>query len=78
TVSTVSKHLSILKDAGFIQDEKDGKWVNYYLNTSSQDLVLNQLLLIIPYCLNDNELIKSDLMKVNLVCRNDLCQISNK
>lgn len=32
-VSTVSKHLSILKYAGIIQDEKEGKWVNYFLDT---------------------------------------------
>lgn len=30
--STVSKHLSILREAGLITDEKDGKWVNYRLN----------------------------------------------
>ena len=29
--STVSKHLSILRDAGYIIDQKEGKWVNYYL-----------------------------------------------
>lgn len=78
TISTVSKHLSILKEAGFILDEKDKKWVNYYLNANSQDLVLNQLLLILPFYLNDNELIKSDMEKVNLVCRDNLCPISNK
>jgi len=32
--STVSQHLSILKNEGFILEEKDGKWVNYYINPS--------------------------------------------
>ena len=73
TVSTVSKHLSILRDIGFIVDEKEGKWVNYSLNTASKDIVLNQILLILPFYLNDDELIKSDLEKVNIVCRKDLC-----
>jgi len=35
--STVSKHLSILRDAEFILDEKDGKWVNYFLNDSKNN-----------------------------------------
>ncbi|MEJ2420354.1 MAG: metalloregulator ArsR/SmtB family transcription factor [Acidobacteriota bacterium] len=30
--STVSKHLSLLKDAGLIQDERRGKWIYYALN----------------------------------------------
>ena len=31
--STVSKHLSILRNADLIMDEKDGRWVNYRLST---------------------------------------------
>ncbi len=73
TVSTVSKHLSILKDVGFILDEKDGKWVNYKLNTDSKDMILNQLILILPFYLNDDEQIKSDMEKVSTVCRNNIC-----
>lgn len=73
TVSTVSKHLSILRDAGFILDEKEGKWVNYRLNTSSGDLAINQLLLLLPIYLNDDELAKADMEKVHSVCRSNLC-----
>lgn len=73
TVSTVSKHLSILRDAGFILDEKDGKWVNYRLNTSSGDLAINQIILLLPMYLNDEALFKSDQEKVNIVCRKNLC-----
>jgi ArsR family transcriptional regulator, arsenate/arsenite/antimonite-responsive transcriptional repressor len=73
TVSTVSKHLSILRDIGFIIHEKDGKWVNYSLNTASKDIILNQVMLLLPFYLNDDEVIKSDLVKVNMVCRNELC-----
>ena len=73
TVSTVSKHLSILRDIGFIVDEKEGKWVNYSLNKASKDIILNQVMLVLPFYLNDDELIQSDLEKVNIVCRKDLC-----
>jgi ArsR family transcriptional regulator len=75
TVSTVSNHLSILRDIGFILDEKDGKWVNYRLNTASKDIVMNQIILLLPFYLNDDELIKSDLEKVNNVCRKNLCNL---
>lgn len=30
--STVSSHLSVLLEAGFIQQERDGKWINYFIN----------------------------------------------
>jgi len=42
--STVSKHLSILRDVELIIDEKDGKWVNYHLNKSAYELYVSQLL----------------------------------
>jgi len=35
--STVSNHCKILKEAGFIIEEKDGKWVNYGLNPAPED-----------------------------------------
>ncbi len=75
TVSTVSKHLSILRDIGFINDEKSGKWVYYYLNTSSKDVVMNQVMLILPFYLNDDELIMQDLEKLNSLKHKNTCAI---
>lgn len=40
--STVSGHLRILKEAGIVEDSKDGLWVEYHL---SRDLKMNRLLL---------------------------------
>lgn len=34
TGATISHHLSILKQAGIIDDEKRGKYIYYYLNNS--------------------------------------------
>ena len=30
-ISTVSKHLSLMKEAGLVQDRKEGLWVHYRL-----------------------------------------------
>ncbi len=54
-VSTVSKHLSILRDAGLITDRKTGKWVIYSLNTGSDNLQVRQILSLMPTWLNDDE-----------------------
>ena len=32
--ATISHHLSVLKDAGLVSDEKRGKYIYYELNTS--------------------------------------------
>ena len=35
--STVSKHLSLLKSAGLVNDRKEKKWVHYSLDRESDD-----------------------------------------
>jgi len=42
--STVSKHLSILRNAGFVTDAKEGKWINYSLIESPSSPYIDQLL----------------------------------
>ncbi|MCI8658964.1 MAG: winged helix-turn-helix transcriptional regulator [Lachnospiraceae bacterium] len=44
TGASISHHLSILKNAGVIDDEKKGKYIYYYLNSSVLDDVLNWIL----------------------------------
>lgn len=41
TGATVSHHLSVLKDAGLITDEKDGKFIYYELNLSVIDEIMS-------------------------------------
>ena len=73
--STVSKHLSILKEAEIIGDVKDGKWVDYYLNTNAKNIFIRGLLPLITNWLNDDEKVKSDLEKMKNIDRFDLCKI---
>ena len=71
--STVSKHLSILRDADLILDEKDGKWVNYALNTNISDDIKRQLLILLKDGLPNDDVISGDRSKVKTVNRNTIC-----
>ena len=71
--STVSRHLSLLRDVDLIIDSKDGKWVNYELNRSTKDLDVKEVLAIIGIRLNDDSAIASDLKNVKAVDRNVIC-----
>jgi len=44
TGASVSHHLSILKNAGLIDDEKKGKYIFYTLNTTVLDDILNWMM----------------------------------
>jgi len=71
-VSTVSKHLSILKEAGLIVDSKDGKWINYKINPEPDTLVSNSLLFI-QLQIEDDETVINDRKRTSCVDRNVLC-----
>jgi ArsR family transcriptional regulator len=73
--STVSKHLSILRDAKFIIDEKDGKWVNYSLNDANNDEYVKQLLPLISQWIPDDQVVSSDQKKILEIDRNIICGI---
>ena len=73
--STVSKHLSLLKDAEIIGDRKEGKWVEYHLNTGSNNFFIAGLMPLISYWLNDDQQVKSDLEKLKTTSRFELCKM---
>ncbi len=72
--STVSKHLSILRDAEFILDKKDGKWVNYYLNDKKDNEYINKLSELLKSFLTNDEIIKKDCQSINHMDRNQICR----
>ncbi len=72
SASTVSKHLSILRDVGLILDYKEGKWVNYSLNSSNADR-LNQQLLEMLCAHATDEIFRQDAEKVQAVDRHLIC-----
>ena len=72
--STVSKHLSILKAAGFIIEEKEGKWVNYKINPTPSDKRISSVLNTLDFWIGDEEIIIADKLKVKTVNRNLVCK----
>ena len=71
--STVSKHLSILRDSGFIIEEKEGKWVNYMINPKPSDKRTSSILTTLDFWISDDSVIISDKQKIQKVDRNEVC-----
>lgn len=72
-VSTVSKHLSILKDAGFIIDAKDQKWVEYSLNRNTDDSRISRLLEIQQWMTENDPVIEADRIAAVAADRGEIC-----
>jgi len=71
--STVSRHLVILRDAGFIVDNKEGKWVNYSLNHERSNEYTRHLLPLIRTWLPADATIQADREQVLAIDRYTIC-----
>jgi ArsR family transcriptional regulator len=71
--STVSKHLTILRNAGLLLDSKDGKWVNFRLNDRSKQRFIRSILGLIRNSFDDDETIQEDAKKLHRVDRIKIC-----
>lgn len=71
--STVSKHLSILRETGFIIEEKDGKWVNYMINPRPDDPRISSIISTLDFWIADQKMINEDKAKVIKVDRFAVC-----
>lgn len=72
--STVSQHLKILKEAGFIVEQKSGKWVNYSINSNPADHRISTLLSSLDFWINDEDSIIKDKKTLKTLCRDDICK----
>ncbi|MDZ7860356.1 MAG: metalloregulator ArsR/SmtB family transcription factor [Candidatus Krumholzibacteriota bacterium] len=73
-ISTTSKHLSILKEANLIFEQREHKWINYYINQKTQKEYAKEILGLLREWVNDDSIIHNDLVKASKVSRNDLCK----
>jgi len=71
--STVSQHLDVLKDAGFIIDSKDGRWVNYMINPRPNDIRINSILSTLDFWIGDESLVIKDKKMISGLDRNIIC-----
>jgi ArsR family transcriptional regulator, arsenate/arsenite/antimonite-responsive transcriptional repressor len=71
--STISQHLSILREAGFILEEKSGRWVNYSINSRPSDPRISSILSTLDYWIKDEKTITKDIKTVAALDRNIIC-----
>ena len=75
--STISKHLSILFQAGLVESRKDGRWIYYQLPGKNAPAVVRESLAWIGKALADNSRVLEDnqqLKKILIQDPVDLCK----
>lgn len=78
--STVSKHMSILKNAGLVETEKKGRWV-HYRKADTGNPVIEQLLQSLPELLRQEDQVQNDDIALSRIMALDpetLCKMQNK
>ena len=73
--STVSKHLTILRDAGLLLGSKDGRWVNFRLNSHTESQFTRSILEVIRNSFDDDETIRDDATEARRVDRVKICSL---
>jgi ArsR family transcriptional regulator, arsenate/arsenite/antimonite-responsive transcriptional repressor len=71
--STVSQHLKVLEQVGFIVGIKSGKWVNYQINPNPQDQRVNTILSSLDFWIDDDYTIIEDKKEIKKICREKIC-----
>jgi len=72
--STVSNHLSILKEAGLLIEKKEGKWIYYNINNNSKDNFINSIIAMLNLWFEDEKTIEEDRIKSSNCDRNKICK----
>jgi ArsR family transcriptional regulator len=72
TQPSVSRHLRMLKDAGLVQVERDGQWINYRLNNETGDGFVRDMLTLVDRWLGDDPQILEDHEQARRANRNEL------
>lgn len=76
--STVSKHLTILKLAGLVVDQRDGKWIEYALARASHNPHARRILPLLSGDLDRDEAVIADrrrLREIKAIPLTELCAL---
>ena len=71
---TVSKHLRLLEDAGLVDSQKDGIWVNYYLADGSSSPYVAAILGNLRHWLEDDPEVSVLVERLPMIRREDVCR----
>lgn len=72
---SVSKHLKILEEAGLVDYQRDGLWVNYYLADGNRSPYAASLLGNIKHWLDDDPEVADLIKKAPFLNREELCKL---
>ncbi len=72
--SSVSHHLKILKDAGLVDDIRNGPWIDYELEKEQYNRYALELLEVLSGWLNSDSRIEKDLKSAQKVDRKEICK----
>ena len=70
---TLSNHLKVLRNAGLIEQTKDGRWVEYHLKNDTARALINQM----EDQLTDRDLVREDRAFISRINRN-VCTAGSK
>ena len=65
----ISRHLSVLKNAGLVDDRREGKWVYYSLCDGNENKAIKTILKTMTLLANDNSAVKKDKKKLKKAVR---------
>ena len=69
---TISSHLRLLENAGLVESDKDGLWVNYNINSLADLFSRKSIEMICKDLMKDKQTI-SDLKKLKAIDRDKIC-----
>lgn len=76
--STVSKHMTILHQAGLVESRKEGRWVYYRLPGADAAPNISGALSWLEQCLADASQVAADANKLQNVCEIELVELSSR
>ena len=74
TRPSVSKHLSLMKDAGLVQDERNGQWIDYCLCEEKINDYAPVIQSHLKKWINDDPKVKEDIKTIKELNREELCK----
>ena len=76
--STISKHLSILSQAGLVDSRKDGRWIYYKLPGKDAPVAVREAIDWIEKSLADNPRVAEDKLVLKKILKQDPAELCRK